>query len=110
MGSLLKSVIIAVLAMLTVPVAAFVLATHNKADLDDGFMKAVSRNDAQVAAQLRSQGLSFETFCATDLRQQAGEACARLDAIHYFEWAALVACALGVVALGLAVFVPLATG
>lgn len=110
MGSLLRSVIIAVLAMLTVPVAAFVLATHNKADLDGRFMKAVSRNDATVEAELHRQGVSYESFCAADVQHQYGQVCAPLDAVHYFEWAALAACGLGIVALGLAVFVPLATG
>ncbi|MBN9091385.1 MAG: M48 family metalloprotease [Reyranella sp.] len=110
MRSLLKSVVIAVLAMLTVPIAAFVLATHNKTDLDDRFMKAASRNNGLVAAQLRSQGVSYETFCAADVQHQYGQVCGPLNEVHYFEWAALAACALGILALGLAVFVPVATG
>jgi Zn-dependent protease with chaperone function len=103
-------VVVAVLAMLAVPVAAFVLASHNKADLDDRFMKAVSRNDATVAAQLQSQGVSYETFCAADTRHKYGQVCEPLDEVHYYAWAALAACALGILALGLVVFVPLATG
>lgn len=110
MGSVAKSVLIAILAMLAVPVAAFVLATHNKIELDGKFMKAVSRNDTQVAAKLRSQSVSYETFCAADVTRQYADTCAPLDEVHYFEWAALAACALGLVSLGLAIFVPVATG
>ena len=101
---------IAVLAMLAVPVAALLLATHNKADLDERFISVLSRGDIFVATKLRNQGVTSESFCAADVQHRYAQACALLDEVHYFESAALAACALGVVALGVALFVPLATG
>lgn len=110
MRSLLKSVVIAVLAMLAVPIGAFVLANYNKANLDAQFLKAVSGNNEQVATALHNKGVSFESFCAADTTGQYAKVCSAIDEIHYFEWGALAACILGLTALGLAIFVPVAAG
>ncbi len=96
--------------MLAVPICAFVLAGYNKANLDGQFLKAVSGNNEQVATALHNKGVTFESFCAADVKGQYTKVCSAIDEIHYFEWGALAACGLGLTALGLAIFVPVAAG
>src|SRR4051812_3701137 len=99
MLSLVISATIAVLAMLAVPIGAFVLAGHRRADLDDQFLLNVSRYSERTAATLRSQGVSSESFCAADLKHVYIKACGPFEDLYYFEWGAVAACLLGMTAL-----------
>jgi Zn-dependent protease with chaperone function len=110
MFSLVISVSTAVLAMLAVPIGALILAGYRRVDLDDRFFQAVGKYDQQIAATLRSRGISPESFCAADFERAYIKACGPFEDLYYFEWGALAACLLGVTALALAILVPVATG
>src|SRR4051812_23031298 len=92
---------IAALAMLAVPIGAFVLAGHRRAELDDRFLLTVSKYSEQVAATLRSKGISSESFCVADLKHVYIKACGPFEDLYYFERGALAACLLGMTALAL---------
>lgn len=105
-----KSIWIATLAMLAVPIGALLVALYKRQALDDRFMVAVSRGDPGVAQSLRAQGLSFEAFCAADTAGQNAEVCSYIDNVHLFQWSAIATFLLGVAAVSLAILVPAIVG
>lgn len=110
MRSTIKSIKIAVLSMFAVPIGALLVALNKKTTLDDLFIASVGKNDARTMAELRSKGLSFESFCAADIKNQYADVCSLIDQVHLFQWAAIATCVLGLIAIALAIIVPWLAG